>query len=369
MACVLGWKQKLGYQWERRNVRISGPGCAGGNIAMRCSYMDMSRGISVRSFAIAAFFGGLLAMQGAPLAVAQEPYPSHPITMTHGFAAGGNADVISRIVSEGLSQRVGQPVIVEPRPGAGGNTAAARMAKATPDGYTLILLTGAHSVSPAMYKTLPYDALADFQMLTVVGYQAFIVAVRQDSPYKTLDELIAFAKANPGKLTYSSVGVGSTQHLAGELLCAMAGIKMTHIPYRGGGGPMTDLLGGAIDINVDTITVIEPQMRAGTVRGLAVTSGKKWWSMPDMPTVSKSVPGYDVQTYIGIATAANTPEPIVQKLSTELRAVLDTSSYKDRLGQIGLDVRPSTPDEMKTLVAGEMAKWKKVVAEAKIPQF
>lgn len=331
---------------------------------MRCNYMNIGRHV-----AGAALLGISLFAAGAQPASAQGVYPDHPITMTHGFAAGGNADVISRIVSEGLSERIGQPVIVEPHPGAGGNTAAARMAKTTPDGYTLILLTGAHSVSPAMYKSLPYDALADFQMLTTAGYQAFIVTVRQDSPFKTLADLIAFAKANPGKLTYSSVGVGSTQHLAGELLCAMAGIKMTHIPYRGGGGPMTDLLGGAIDINIDTITVIEPQMRAGTVRGLAVTSGKKWWNMPDMPTVSETVPGYHVQTYIGFATAAHTPAPIVQKLTTGLRAVLDAPSAKERLGQIGLDVKPSTPDEMKALVVSEMAKWKKVVADAKIPQF
>ena len=314
----------------------------------------------------AALLSGAL----APRAFAQEVYPSRPITMTHGFAAGGNADVIARIVSEGLSARLGQPVIVEPRPGAGGNTAAARIAKGTPpDGYTLILLAGAHSVSPAMYKLLPYDAVADFQMLSLAGFQAFVVAVREDSKFKTIADLIAFAKANPGKLTYSSVGVGSTQHLAGELLCALAGIQMIHIPYRGGGGPMTDLLGGSIDINVDTITVIEPQMRAGKVRGLAVTSNEKWWSLPDLPTVAQAVPGYDVRTYIGVATALGTPAPIVQKLTAELHAVLASSAAKEKLAGTGLDVKPSTPDEMKALVASEIVKWKKVVTDAKIPQF
>jgi tripartite-type tricarboxylate transporter receptor subunit TctC len=321
-------------------------------------------------FAIALLALAAIALSQRAATAQDAPYPSHPITMTHGFAAGGNADVIARIVSEGLSTRLGQPVVVEPRPGAGGNTAATRIAKGTtPDGYTLILLTGAHSVSPAMYKSLPYDALNDFQMLSRAGYQAFIVAVREDSKFKTLTDLIAYAKENPGKLTYSSVGVGSTQHLAGELLSAMAGIKMTHIPYRGGGGPMTDLLGGAIDINIDTITVIEPQIRAGKVRGLAVTAGQKWWSLPDMPTVAQTVPGYDVRTYIGFATAAHTPAPIVQKLTSELHTVLTTAAIKEKLGQTGLDVQPSTPEEMQQLVAGEMAKWKKVVADAKIPQF
>src|SRR5712691_6915285 len=165
---------------------------------------------------------------------AQENYPIRPVLLTHGFAAGGNGDVVSRIVGEALSPRLGQPVIIEPRPGAGGNTASARLAKAEPDGYTLISLTGGHAVSAAIYKSLPFDPLDDFQMVSVYGHQAFMLAVRKDSTIKTVADLIAAAKAAPGKLTYSSVGVGSTQHLAGELLCAMAGIEMTHIPYRGG---------------------------------------------------------------------------------------------------------------------------------------
>jgi tripartite-type tricarboxylate transporter receptor subunit TctC len=164
-------------------------------------------------------------------------------------------------------------------------------------------------------------------------------------------DLIAAAKADPGKLTYSSVGVGSTQHLAGELLCAMAGIKMTHVPYRGGGGPMTDLLGGQIDLNVDTITVIEPQLRAGKVTVLGVTSAEKWWSLPDITPIAATVPGYDVQTWLGLAAPKGTPP-----------------EAKARLNKIGLDVHTSTPEAMRAMVAEQIAKWKKVVAEAHIPQ-
>lgn len=305
---------------------------------------------------------------GAGRVDAQEAYPTRPLLLTHGFGAGGNGDVISRIVAEPLAAKLGQPVIVEPRPGAGGNTASARLVKSAPDGYTLISLTGGHAVSAAIYKSLPFDPVDDFQMLSIYGFQAFLIAVRQDSPIKTLADLIAAAKASPGKLTYSSVGVGSTQHLAGELLCAMAGIQMTHIPYRGGSAPMTDLLGGQIDVAVDSITVIEPQLTAGSVRALAVTSPARWWSLPQIAPVADTVPGYNVQTWLGMATAKGVPQPIVQRLVDDLHAVLDLPATRERLRQVGMDVRPGSPDEMRTLIAGEIAKWRKVVADAHIPQ-
>jgi tripartite-type tricarboxylate transporter receptor subunit TctC len=297
-----------------------------------------------------------------------QSYPTRPVTLTHGFAAGGNGDVVSRIVGDALSKRFGQPIVVEPRPGAGGNTASQRLATSAPDGYTLITLTGGHSVSAAMYKKLPFDPVDSFQFISTYGYQAFIVAVRADSPIKTMADLIAAAKANPGRLTYSSVGVGSTQHLAGELLCAMAGIKMTHVPYRGGGGPMTDLLGGSIDLNVDTITVIEPQLRANKVTALGVTSAKKWWSLPDIGPIAAAVPGYDVQTWLGLAAPKGTPAEIVAKLNADARGALADTDTKEKLNKIGLDVHSSTPDEMRTMVAEQIAKWRKVVAEAQIPQ-
>jgi tripartite-type tricarboxylate transporter receptor subunit TctC len=299
---------------------------------------------------------------------AQETYPTRPVLLTHGFAAGGNGDVVSRIIAEALSPRLGQPVIVEPRPGAGGNTASARVAKAEPDGYTLISLTGGHAVSAAIYKSLQFDPLDDFQMISVYGYQAFMVAVRKDSPIKSIADLIAAAKAAPGKVTYSSVGVGSTQHLAGALLCAMAGIDMTHVPYRGGSAPMTDLLGGTIDLSVDTLTVIEPQLRAGAVRALGVTSGAKWWSLPDIVPIAETVPGYDVRTWLGLAAPKGTSAAVVARLNTAIRAGLADPQTEGRLRKIGMEVRASSPEEMREMVAAQIAKWKKVVADAKIPQ-
>jgi len=229
-------------------------------------------------------------------------------------------------------------------------------------------LTSAHAVSAGIYKQLPFDPVDGFQFISTYGYQALLVAVRKDSPIKTMADLIAVAKANPGKLTYSSVGVGSTQHLSGELLCAMAGIQMTHVPYRGGSGPMTDLLGGQIDLNVDTITVIEPQLRAGKVTVLGVTSGEKWWSLPDITPISATVPGYDVKTWVALAGPKGMPADIVSKINAAARAGLADKETIERLNKIGVDVRTSSPEEMKAMVTEQVAKWKKVVADAHIPQ-
>ena len=310
----------------------------------------------------------VLALLTPPTALAQQNYPTRPVTLTHGFAAGGNGDVVSRIVADALSKHLGQAVVVEPRPGAGGNTASQRLTTSPPDGYTLITLTSAHAVSAGIYKQLPFDPVDGFQFISTYGYQALLVAVRADSPIKTMADLIAAAKANPGKLTYSSVGVGSTQHLSGELLCSMAGIQMTHVPYRGGSGPMTDLLGGSIDVNVDTITVIEPQLRAGKVTVLGVTSGEKWWSLPDITPISATVPGYDVKTWVALAGPKGMPAGIVGKINAATRAGLADKETIERLNKIGVDVRTSSPEEMKAMVTEQVAKWKKVVADAHIPQ-
>jgi tripartite-type tricarboxylate transporter receptor subunit TctC len=181
-------------------------------------------------------------------------------------------------------------------------------------------------------------------------------------------DLIAAAKASPGKLTYSSVGVGSTQHLAGALLCAMAGIEMTHVPYRGGAAPMTDLLGGTIDLSVDTITVIEPQVRSGNVRALGVTSGTKWWSLPDITPIADTVAGYDVRTWLGMAAPKATPAPVVARLNAALRSGLADPQVEERLRKVGMDVRATSPEEMRAMVAAQIARWKQVVADARIPQ-
>ena len=321
-----------------------------------------------RTYAVLFASLGLVAL-GHRFVAAQDTYPSRAVTLTIGFAAGGNGDIIARIVAEGLTPRLGQTVVVENRAGSGGNLASARVAKLPPDGYQLIAQTGGHAVSGAMYKSLPFDPVEDFQMISTVGYQSFMIAVRADNKIKTVADLIAAAKAAPGKLTYSSVGVGTTQHLAGEWFSALAGVKMTHVPYRSGSATITDLLGGQIDVAFDTITVVDPQFRAGKVTVLGVTSGTRWWSAPDVPPVADTVPGYDVRTWVGIAAPKGLPEPVLKKLNDAMRAALADPAIVERLHKTGgMDVRASSPDEMRTLVASQVARWKRVVAEANIPQ-
>jgi tripartite-type tricarboxylate transporter receptor subunit TctC len=299
---------------------------------------------------------------------AQDSYPNRPITLLHGFAAGGNSDTISRTVGEPLAQRLGQPVIVEARAGAGGNLASDRLVKSAPDGYTLITLTGGHAVGGAIYKSLPFDTVDDFQMISMLIYFPFVIAVQKDSRFQSLSQLIAEAKAKPNTINYSSAGVGSTQHLAGALFCAMARIEMIHIPYRGGTGPITDLLGGQVDVLVDTQTVTLPHIASGAIRGLGVTSPDEWPSLKGIPPVGKIVPGYDVRSWMGIAAPKGLPAAITQRLNGDIRAVAAVPPAKTKLEELGNEVRPSSPQEMHDWVAGEVAKWRKVVADARIPQ-
>ncbi len=300
-------------------------------------------------------------------AQAQE-YPTRPLLLTHGFAAGGNGDIISRVFAEGLSTRLKQPVVVEPRPGAGGNTASARLLQSPSDGYTLLTLTGGHAVSAALYKSLPFNPIDDFQMISTYGYFAFLIAVRQDKPIATIADLIKAAKASPGTLTYSSPGVGSTQHLAGELFSSMADIKMTHIPYRGGSAPVTDLIGGQIDVSFDSMTVIEPHYKNKTLRVLGVTSKTPWPSMPEILPIAQTVPGYDVQSWMGLVAPRGAAPSVVQQLNGAVRSILADVPAADRLRALGMNPGASSPEEMKAMVALQIANWKAVVANAKIPQ-
>ncbi len=322
----------------------------------------------VRLLRMTAAVAAMLCALGRAGAHAEEDYPSRPITLMHGFGAGGNADAIARIVADGLSRRLAKPVVVDARPGAGGNIASDRVAKSEPDGYTLIMLTGGHAVSAGLYKTLPFDPVDDFQMISTVVFFPFVVAVKAGHRFHTLADLIAEAKAKPDTLTYSSVGVGTTQHLVGELLSSMAGIRMIHVPYKGGGGPINDLLGGQIDILIDSLTITAPQLAAGTIRGLGVTSEKPWFSIPDVPPIAATVPGYEVRSWLGIATSRNVPQPVVERLNRELRAVLDTPEIRGKLEAMGNEVRGGSPEEMRTMIVAEVARWKQVIRDAKIPQ-
>ena len=316
-------------------------------------------------FAIATLFAL------APSAADAQTYPNRPIRLLHGFSPGGAADALARIVSDGLSKRLGQPVIVEAKPGAGGNIAAAAIANAAPDGYTLGLVTGAHAISGTLYKKLAYDPTNSFEMVSTLVYYALVIAVRADSPARTLPDLIAMAKQKPNELSFGSVGFGSTHHLAGELLTATAGIKMVHVPYRGDAPSVTSLLGGDVPVIVGTTVLLAGQIESGAIRGLAVTSPTRTPLLPNVPSAEEAgLKGYDVRTWAGLLLPKGTPADIVQKLNAETASMLADPAVKKALETAtGGDVRGSSPEEMRALIRSEIAKWAKVIDEAKIARI
>lgn len=295
---------------------------------------------------------------------AADGWPQRTITLMHGFGAGGNADSISRLLASALAEQLGATVIVDAKPGAGGNIASDMVSRATPDGHTLILLTGGHAVSAALYKKLKFDPIDSFAFVSLVGTFPFVIATRADSPIADLTGLIAAAKAQPGKLTFSSVGFGSTQHLTGELVALSAGIKLTHVPYRGGTQPLTDVLGGQIDIIVDTITVTGPAIKAGMLRGIGVSSPQPWPSLPGVHPMSTQLPGFEVKSWIGIAAPAGTPTSVITRLNEALGAVIGTSAFRERLDQFGVRAQASSPSEMRDFVASEAKRWTGVIDQA-----
>jgi tripartite-type tricarboxylate transporter receptor subunit TctC len=302
--------------------------------------------------------------QGASVAAADEAYPSRPISLVHGFAAGGNADVISRIMADQLSKDLGQPVVVEAKPGAGGNIASAFVAKAPPDGYTMQLLVGGHTVSAALYKKLQFDPVKDYAFVSTVATFPFFVAVKAGA-YPSLQALIAKAKEKPGGLNFGSAGVGTTQHLTGELLAQRTGTRFTHIPYQGGSATVTALLRGDVDLIVDTGTVIKSQAAAGMIDILAVSSKERWMLTPDVPTIAETVaPDFDVISWTGIGVPAGTPADIVDRVNAEVRRALATATVQQRLRTLDSQPAPSSGAEMGELITRQINTWTRVIEQA-----
>jgi len=301
------------------------------------------------------------------LARAQEgAYPSRAIQLIHGFGAGGNADVMARLVGQRLETLLKQPVVVDIKSGAGGSIATAYVAKAKPDGYNLVMLTGAHTVSAALARAQPYDPVKDFAFISTVSSFPFVVAVRNEHPAKTLAELIAMAGQEPGKVTFTSVGVGSTQHMVGELLAASAGVKLLHVPYRGGGAPVQAVIAGDVDILADTLTVATPHLKSGRVRALGVTSARPWPSLPGVPTVAAAVPDFEVRSWLGLAAPASTPEAIVKRLNADTRQALAEPELQKTLASLGSEAAPCSPAEMRAMVEQDIVRWRAVVEKAGI---
>ena len=296
-------------------------------------------------------------------------YPDKNIKIMQGFAPGGNADAIARAVGSEISKSVGQAVVVEAQAGAGGTIAATTVAKAKPDGYTLLLATGGHAVAGAIYNNLNYKTVQDFEMVSTITYFPFLIVINAENKIANFPALMTQAKANPGKIAYGTAGIGSTHHLAGELLASMAKVDLLHVPYRGDAGSITALLAGDVPFIIAPPTAVLTNIKAGKLKAIAATGPQRWVGLPDVPTVAEQgVPGYDVRSWAGLMAPAGTPKPVIDKLNSETLKAIQLTHVKARLEEMGGDVRGSTPDEMKNMVAFETQKWIQVVNNAKIPK-
>jgi len=307
-----------------------------------------------------------LLVSGAAFA---QNYPDKNIKIMQGFAPGGNADAIARAVGSEISKSVGQAVVVEAQAGAGGTIAATTVAKAKPDGYTLLLATGGHAVAGAIYNNLNYKTVQDFEMVSTITYFPFLIVINAENKIANFPALLSQAKANPGKIAYGTAGIGSTHHLAGELLASMAKADLLHVPYRGDAGSITALLAGDVPFIIAPPTAVLTNIKAGKLKAIAATGPQRWAGLPDVPTVAEQgVPGYDVRSWAGLMAPAGTPKSVIDKLNAETLKTLQLPHVKTRLEEMGGDVRGSTPDEMKNMVAFETQKWIQLVNNAKIPK-
>ena len=292
-------------------------------------------------------------------------YPSKPLRIVVGFPPGGNSDFVARAVGRGLGELWGQQVIVDNRPGAGGNVAAEIVAKAPPDGHTLLLGVFAHAVNPSLYAKLPFDALRDFAPVILCASSANILVVHPSLPAKTVRELIALAKAKPGAITYASAGNGTASHLAGELLKMRAGIDIVHVPYRGTGLAHTDLMGGRVTMFFAAMAGTLPSVQAGRLRALGVTTIKRWPGAPNVPTmVEAGMPGFEVNSWSGLLVPAGTPKEIVVRLNTEVARILRSPETAERLYSFGAEAIDNTPEEFAAYINAEFLKWAKVIKAA-----
>ncbi|MDM0041800.1 tripartite tricarboxylate transporter substrate binding protein [Variovorax sp. J22G21] len=302
-------------------------------------------------------------------ALAQPTYPDRAIKIYQGFAPGGNADAIARAIGVEMGKALGQPIVVEAQSGAGGTIASTTVARAKPDGYTLLLATGGHAVAGALYNTLPYKTVADFDMVSTVTYFPFLIVVNASSKFQNFPEVVAAAQAAPGTVAYGTAGIGSTHHLAGELLARMAKAPMMHVPYRGDAAALTALLAGDVPFIIAPPTAVMSNIQAGKLRALATTGPQRWPGLPNVPTVAEqNVPGYDVRSWAGLMAPAGTPRPVIERLNAETARALQVAAVRQRLEDMGGEARGSTPEEMKAMVARELDRWTQVVADAKIPK-
>ncbi len=295
-----------------------------------------------------------------------ETYPTHPVRIIVGFAAGSTTDTLARLIGQWLSQRLGQQFVIENRPGAGGNVGAEAVVRSTPDGYTLLMVPPAVAANAALYPHLSFDFIRDTEPVAGVVRVPNVVEVNPAVPVKSIPELIAYAKANPGKLSFASAGIGTASHLAGQLFNKMAGVNLQHVPYRGDGPAMADLVAGNVQVGFATMTSSIGFIRAGKLRPLAVTTTARSAALPDVPTVAEFVPGFEASSWFGVAAPKGTPADIVDSLNQQINAGLAAPAIKDRIADMGGMSLAGSPADFGKLIAEETDKWGKVIREAGI---
>ncbi|CAN1539446.1 PBP2_Bug27 domain containing protein [Burkholderiaceae bacterium] len=303
----------------------------------------------------------------ANVSAQSQPYPNKPIKIISPFATGGIADTFSRVVGQGLSESLGQPVVVENKTGGGGNIGADFVAKAPADGYTLVMGNiGSHAVNPYLMKNMPYDPLKDFEPVAYVLDAEGLLVVNSTIPVKNVTELIAYVKARPGQVSYGSGGMGTTSHLAGELFKSLAKVDMTHIPYKGNAPAITDLIGGQTQVMFATMPTVLPYVKTDKLKALAVIGSSRASSLPDVPTVAETLPGFDVSNWIGIFAPAGTPKPIISKLNTEIIKIMQQPAVQKRLETEGAKFKPMTPEAFGAFQKNEALKWAKTIKDSGI---
>ena len=323
----------------------------------------MNARVPTRLAAVVVLLAAWLGLMTAAAPAAGQDYPSKPIRLNVPFPPGGGTDIVSRVVASKLSQTLGQPVVIENKPGAGGNSGVDLTAKAAPDGYTLVMgQTSNLAINPSLYARMPYDPERDLAPVALVADAPLAIVVAAGAPYRSLADMIAAAKARPEALTVASPGNGTVSHLAAELLQGVAGIKMQHIPYKGSSQALTDLIGGRIDVFMASVPTAFAQIKGGRVRAIAVTGTRRSAVLPDTPTVAESgYPGFDARTWYAILAPAGTPRAIVERLNGEINAALRSADVRDKIQTEGGDVTGGSPEAFAALLTAERAKWAEVV--------
>ena len=296
-----------------------------------------------------------------------QTYPARPVRLIVPVPPGGALDIIARLMGQWLSERLGQSFIIENRPGGGTNIGVEAVVRAPADGYTLLLVPGSVTANATLYPKLNFDFIRDIIPIALISELPLVMEVNPSFPAKTVPEFIAYAKANPGKISMASGGTGSTSHIGGELLKLRTGIDMLHVPYRGGAPAVTDLLGGQVQVYFSPLPESIETIKAGSVRALAVTTAKRSEALPDVPTIGESVPGFEASTWQGIGAPKDTPAEIVERLNKEINAGLVDPTIKRRLADLGSMPKPLSPAAFKQMIVEETAKWEKVIHEANIP--